>query len=73
MPLVKQILWVVDCEIAKMCFPFFANRSHKQKITLSVIPLSDFDCTLILFEFAAVDEHKHKQNDNIISDPIKRL
>jgi hypothetical protein len=26
-------------------------------ITLSVIPLSGFDCILIFFEFAAVDEH----------------
>jgi hypothetical protein len=42
-------------------------------ITLSLIPLSGFDCTLILFEFDFVDEHKRKQNDNIISDPIKRL
>ncbi len=60
MPLAKETLWVVDCEIAKMCFPFFANRSHEQNDNIFSNPIKRlwlYFKILIFFEFASVDEH----------------
>ncbi len=48
-------------KLPRCVFPFLRIDLINKMITLSVDPLSGFDCTLILFEFDFVDKHKHKQ------------